>query len=68
MSCFYQETHKRFQMTQEADTFRLTLNDLRIEDEGKITCKAVNSEGEVYCSSSLVVKRAPLEFKEEKPR
>lgn len=55
-------------MTQEADTVRLTLNDLRIEDEGKITCKAVNSEGEVYCSSNLIVKRAPLEFKEDKPR
>nr|XP_022325334.1 titin-like isoform X5 [Crassostrea virginica] len=61
------ETHRRFQMTQEADTFRLTLNDLRIEDEGKITCKAVNSEGEVYCSSNLIVKRAPVEYKEEKP-
>ncbi|XP_062595919.1 titin-like isoform X3 [Saccostrea cucullata] len=61
------ETHRRFQMSQEADTYKLTLNDLRQEDEGKITCKAVNSEGEVYCSSKLTVKRAPMEFKEDQP-
>ncbi|KAJ8321036.1 hypothetical protein KUTeg_002623 [Tegillarca granosa] len=51
-------THRRFITSQEGDIYRLTINDVQFEDDGKFTCKAVNSEGEVYCSGNVKVTKA----------
>lgn len=45
-------------MTQDGDKYTLTIEDLLLDDDGKITCKAVNSEGEVYCSGNLLVRES----------
>ena len=38
--------------------YKLTIEDLILDDDGKITCKATNSEGEVYSSGNLLVREA----------
>ncbi|KAK3083319.1 hypothetical protein FSP39_019350 [Pinctada imbricata] len=60
------ETHRRFRMSHDGDIYRLHMSELCTTDEGKVTCKAVNSEGEVYCSSNLTVKR-PVQEVSDKP-
>ena len=43
---------------KEGDAYTLIIKSIRFDDSGRITCKAVNEEGEVYCSANLHVREA----------
>jgi hypothetical protein len=45
-------------MKKEGDAYTLIIKNLRFDDAGKITCKASNEEGEVYCSANLHVRES----------
>ncbi|XP_021352030.1 titin-like isoform X3 [Mizuhopecten yessoensis] len=55
-------SHRRMRKSHEGDMYRLTISDVRLEDDGKFTCKAANSEGEVYCSCNLLVKESRIQL------
>ncbi|XP_060079441.1 twitchin-like isoform X1 [Ylistrum balloti] len=55
-------SHRRIRKSHEGDVYRLTISDVRLEDDGKFTCKAANSEGEVYCSCNLLVKESRIQL------
>ena len=38
--------------------YSLIVKNARLDDTGVITCKAVNVEGEVYCSANLHVRES----------
>lgn len=42
-------------MTEDGDRYILKIKDVQPEDAGRFTCKAVNIEGEVYCSADIRV-------------
>ncbi|XP_052813115.1 uncharacterized protein LOC128240501 isoform X5 [Mya arenaria] len=50
------DTNRHFSMKQEGDSYTLIVKGVRYDDAGKITCKAFNEEGEVYCSANLHVR------------
>ena len=56
--CNSQDARRRFKITQDGDVYKLTIEDLILDDDGKITCKATNSEGEVYSSGNLLVRES----------
>ncbi|XP_069107585.1 twitchin-like isoform X2 [Argopecten irradians] len=58
-------SHRRMRKSHEGDVYRLTISDVRLEDDGKFTCKAANSEGEVFCSCNLLVKESRIQSSEE---
>lgn len=48
----------QFKVTKKGETHTLILEDLGLDDGGKISCKAGNVEGEVCCSSNLLVRKS----------
>ncbi|XP_053386642.1 muscle M-line assembly protein unc-89-like [Mercenaria mercenaria] len=52
------DTNRRFQVKKEGDAYTLIIKNVRFDDGGKITCKASNEEGEVYCSANLHVRES----------